>query len=77
MIQTAPTCVLSPYPSGTSHGTPNLYDRAVPLVFMGTGVTKGVVRGRAAPVDIAPTLARALGLTPPAGLDGRALPLND
>jgi hypothetical protein len=76
MIQTAPTCVLSPYPSGTSHGTPNLYDRAVPLVFMGPGAAKGIVRGRAAPVDIAPTLARLLGLTPPAGLDGQALPLG-
>lgn len=74
-VQTAPTCVLSAYPSGTSHGTPHLYDRQVPLVFSGTGVEPGLVRGRAAPVDIAPTLARALGVATPANLDGAALPL--
>jgi predicted AlkP superfamily pyrophosphatase or phosphodiesterase len=74
-IQTEPGCELSPYPAGTSHGTPNAYDRAVPLVFYGPGVEPGIVRGRAAPVDIAPTLALRLGVTPPPGLDGTALPL--
>lgn len=74
-LQTAPTCVFSPYAAGTSHGTPHVYDRAVPLVFVGQGIEKGVVRGRAAPVDIAPTLAGALGVPVPDGLDGRALPL--
>ena len=77
MIQTDPTCDLSPYPSGTSHGTPNLYDRAVPLVFFGPGIAPGVVRGRAAPVDIGPTLAQRLGVAAPAGLDGVVLPLAD
>jgi predicted AlkP superfamily pyrophosphatase or phosphodiesterase len=75
-LQTAPGCVLSPYPAGTSHGTPNLYDRAVPLVFLGPGVAPGVVRGRAAPVDVAPTLARQLGVPAPSGLDGRPLELS-
>ncbi len=75
MLQTVPTCVLSSYPSGTSHGTPHLYDRAVPVVFLGPGVEAGIVRGRAGPVDVAPTLARALGIAVPAGLDGRPLPL--
>ncbi len=75
-IQTAPTCQLSPYPFGTSHGTPNLYDRAVPLVFVGPGISPGVVRGRAAPVDIAPTLAERLGVAVPSDLDGRPLPLG-
>jgi hypothetical protein len=75
-IQTLPTCELTPYPQGTSHGTPNLYDRAVPVVFFGPGVTAGVVRGRAAPVDIAPTLARHLGVPAPPGLDGQPLPLT-
>lgn len=75
-VQTAPTCVLAPYPAGTSHGTPHLYDRAVPVAFLGPGIGKGVVRGRAAPVDIAPTLAGAIGIPVPPGLDGRALPLG-
>jgi hypothetical protein len=76
-LQTEPGCVLAPYPSGTSHGTPHLYDRAVPLVFLGPGIAPGVVRGRAAPVDVAPSLARQLGVPVPAGLDGQALPLSD
>lgn len=76
MLQTGSTCELSPYPAGTSHGTPNLYDRAVPLVFVGPGIAPGVVRGRAAPVDIAPTLARHLGIAAPPGLDGHPLPLS-
>jgi predicted AlkP superfamily pyrophosphatase or phosphodiesterase len=75
-VQTAATCLFSPYPAGTSHGTPYLYDRAVPVVFFGPGVAPGVVRGRAATVDIAPTLAARLGIPVPAGLDGRALPLQ-
>jgi predicted AlkP superfamily pyrophosphatase or phosphodiesterase len=74
-VQTAPTCLFSPYPAGTSHGTPYPYDRAVPVVFFGPGVAPGVVRGRAATVDIAPTLAARLGIPAPAGLDGRILPL--
>lgn len=77
VIETVATCELSPYPTGTSHGTPHVYDRAVPLVFFGPGISPGVVRGRAAPVDLAPTLARLLGIEPPAGLDGKVLPLSD
>lgn len=75
LLQTAPTCVLTSYPSGTSHGTPYLYDRAVPLVFFGPGVDAGIVRGPAGPVDVAPTLARALGIVAPPDLDGKPLPL--
>jgi hypothetical protein len=76
IVQPAPNCLFSAYPSGTSHGTPYLYDRAVPLVFFGPGVSPGVVRGRATTVDIAPTLARAMGLEAPAELDGHPLALG-
>ena len=61
---------------GTSHGTPYLYDRAIPIVFFGPGVSRGVVRGRATSVDIAPTLARAIGVEAPAELDGHPLSLE-
>jgi predicted AlkP superfamily pyrophosphatase or phosphodiesterase len=74
-LQPVATCLFSPSPTGTSHGTPYLYDRAVPLVFFGPGVAPGVVRGRASTVDIAPTLAQVLGVAPPPELDGRALSL--
>lgn len=75
-VQVLPTCLLSPFPFGTSHGTPWPYDREVPLVFRGPGVRPGVVRGPARPVDVAPTLAELLGIPVPPGLDGRPLPLR-
>ncbi len=73
--QPARGCLVTRWPTGTSHGSPHDYDLDVPLVFWGTGVERGQVPGRAAPVDIAPTLAEAIGLEVPPGLDGRVLPL--
>lgn len=57
--------------SGTTHGVPYLHDRRVPLLFYGAGVPTGVDSTPARTVDLAPTLARVLGLTAPEGLDGR------
>lgn len=74
-IEPAAGCLLTSWPSGTSHGSPHAYDLDVPLVFWGAGVEPGRIPGRAAPVDIAPTLADWIGLERPAGLDGRVLPL--
>lgn len=76
VVEPAYGCLFSPWPAGTSHGSPHDYDRNVPLVFFGPGVEPGRVAGRAAPVDIAPTLAAVLGLDVPQGLDGQALPLR-
>lgn len=75
-IQFDVDCLYDGSQRGTSHGSPYEYDRAVPLVFFGGGIAAGSVPGRAAPVDIAPTLADLLGLEPPAELDGRVLPLH-
>lgn len=72
-VQFEPTCLISPFDGGTSHGSPYLYDRAVPLVFWGAGVEAGPVSDPASVVDLAPSLARWLGIEPPAGLDGKAL----
>jgi len=58
---------------GTGHGTPYWYDRHVPLLFMGPGFAAGRDTTRAATVDFAPTLARAIGVRTPAQLDGRPL----
>lgn len=77
IVEPRPDCLFSPFPFGTSHGSPWLYDRAVPLVLRGPGVMPGIVRGRAAPVDLAPTLAGLLGLAVPVDRDGRPLPLRD
>jgi arylsulfatase A-like enzyme len=76
IIQPEHGCLLSPYPVGTSHGSPHDYDRRVPLIFLGPGVEAGIDSGRAATIDIAPTLAAMLGLETPADLDGRRLELT-
>ncbi|MGH7569351.1 MAG: alkaline phosphatase family protein [Gemmatimonadales bacterium] len=55
------------------HGQPSELDAHVPLILWGRGVKPGTYTGRAATVDIAPTLARLLGLTPLSLLDGRVL----
>lgn len=63
-----------PTDSLTNHGTPNVYDRRVPLVFWGPW--KGAERREPVRlVDLAPTLARELGIV--AGpVDGRVLDLG-
>jgi predicted AlkP superfamily pyrophosphatase or phosphodiesterase len=57
----------------TNHGSPYLYDRHVPLIFMGPGVPAGRPLERARTADVAPTLARLAGIPVPPGLDGRPL----
>jgi predicted AlkP superfamily pyrophosphatase or phosphodiesterase len=73
VVQLAPTCLISPFDEGTTHGSPYLYDRAIPLIFWGAGIEGGRVPGPARTVDIAPTLARRLGIAPPSVLDGHPL----
>lgn len=58
---------------GTSHGSPHQYDTHVPLVFAGAGISPARHEEKVRTVDIAPTLAALLGLTPPSALDGRNL----
>lgn len=58
---------------GTTHGSPYVYDTWIPLVVKGKGVTPGRFDRRVRSVDIAPTLARLLGIQPPGGLDGLVL----
>jgi predicted AlkP superfamily pyrophosphatase or phosphodiesterase len=58
------------------HGSPYLYDRSVPIIFMGPGVAPGTTDEPARTVDVAPTLARLAGIAVPADLDGRPLPLT-
>lgn len=53
---------LSSRPGGTGHGTVQDYDRHVPVVFMGPRIKAGKYEAAAGPEDIAPTLAKLLGL---------------
>lgn len=57
------------------HGSPYDYDRRVPLIFWGPW--KPARHGEpVSVVDLAPTLARQLGIEPGPGVDGRALELE-
>jgi hypothetical protein len=55
------------------HGQPSDFDTHVPLILLGQGVRTGTYPGRVGEVDLAPTLARLLGLTPAEPVDGRVL----
>lgn len=62
-------------PNAASHGTPNLYDRRVPMLLMGPGVDRGrTVADPVSPTDLAATLAAMLRILPPPGCEGRVLP---
>lgn len=57
-----------------THGSPNDADARVPILFYGPGFARGVTRSRVVRVvDMAPTLARRLGITPTERLDGVVL----
>lgn len=69
--------VLKPYfmdrreTTGTTHGQPYAYDQHVPLAWFGGGIEAGRRDERVGVDEIAPTLARRLGVEPPAA-DARA-----
>jgi hypothetical protein len=48
--------------TGTTHGSPYDYDQQVPLIFMGAPIKSGSYRNASGPMDIAPTLARLVGV---------------
>ena len=73
--------VLKPYwmfgASGATHGSPHEYDTRVPLLFYGPlWVKPGRRDARVEIVDIAPTLARVLGIPAPSASEGRPLPIE-
>lgn len=57
-----PYVYLSNYVGGTGHGTVQDYDRHVPVAFLGRGIKPGRYEAACGPEDVAPTLARLLGL---------------
>jgi predicted AlkP superfamily pyrophosphatase or phosphodiesterase len=62
--------VSDPHELAAMHGTPWPYDSHVPIVFWGAGVKAQRSWRRVDPRDIAPTLARVLGVPAPAGSSG-------
>ncbi len=55
-----------------THGQPSDDDAHVPIIFWGSGIRKGTYVNRMNTVDIAPTLAALLGVSPLSLVDGRA-----
>ena len=61
---------------GTTHGSPHRYDTQVPILAWGPAWWgQGEVRQPVVVADIAPTLARMLGLPAPAQSQGQVLPV--
>ena len=56
--------------TGSTHGSPHVYDTHVPLLFYGNGIKKGSTTGRTEIPDIAPTIASLLGIAFPNGTTG-------
>ena len=56
-----------------THGTPHDYDAHVPVLFYGPPFKPGKYDEFARVVDMAPTLAEVLGITPLERLDGHVL----
>ncbi|MGB5314520.1 MAG: alkaline phosphatase PafA [Robiginitalea sp.] len=60
--------------TGTTHGSPYIYDTHVPLIFYGKGVVPGSTVRKTYIRDIAPTLAVMLGIAFPNGSTGTPIP---
>jgi hypothetical protein len=66
-------CLFTTSMTGTSHGSPYRYDTRVPVIFWGTGIKKNNISRVVHTVDVAPTIAKILAITPPPTVDGKAL----
>jgi arylsulfatase A-like enzyme len=71
LIRLAPYWI--PGSAPTTHGSPYEYDAHVPLVFYGEGVRPGRYQRRVSMTDLAPTLARLLGISAPPQSEGQVL----
>jgi arylsulfatase A-like enzyme len=60
-------------PVTAMHGSPWRYDTHVPLIFAGPAIPPQTVHRLGHPVDVAPTMAALLGLTPPGSAQGAPL----
>lgn len=62
------------YPrTGSTHGSPQIYDTHAPLLFYGKGIQQGSTNQRTEIPDIAPTLAALLGIAFPNGTTGKPI----
>ncbi|MEC7262966.1 MAG: alkaline phosphatase PafA [Bacteroidota bacterium] len=59
--------------TGSTHGTPQIYDTHVPLLLFGKGIKHGSTVNRTEIPDIAPTIASLLGIAFPSGTTGKPI----
>ncbi|WP_431123226.1 alkaline phosphatase PafA [Flagellimonas flava] len=59
--------------TGSTHGSPMIYDTHVPLLLFGKGIKKGSTVSRTEIPDIAPTIAALLGVAFPNGTTGKPI----
>lgn len=59
--------------TGSTHGSPQVYDTHVPLLFYGNGIKKGKTFKKTAVTDIAPTISALLGIAAPNAATGDVL----
>ena len=60
-------------PVKAMHGSPWRYDTHVPIIFAGPTIGAQTVHRLVQPVDVAPTIAAFLGMTPPGSAQGSPL----
>jgi predicted AlkP superfamily pyrophosphatase or phosphodiesterase len=72
-VMLKPDVYMNASAGGTGHGSVYDYDRHIPVAFMGRTITPGRYADESGPEDIAPTLARILGLEFPREYDSRVL----
>jgi predicted AlkP superfamily pyrophosphatase or phosphodiesterase len=65
--------VISYSKTGSTHGSPQIYDTHTPLLFFGKGFKQGASFERSEIPDIAPTVAAMLGIAFPNGTTGKPL----
>ncbi|WP_291966590.1 alkaline phosphatase PafA [Maribacter sp.] len=59
--------------TGSTHGSPQIYDTHAPLLFYGKGVKSGATVNRTEIPDIAPTISALLGISFPNGTTGKPI----
>ena len=57
-------------PVAVMHGSPWRYDTHVPLIFVGPSIQPQTINRPVHPVDVAPTMAAFLGISPPSSASG-------